>query len=474
MLINDLGRDDTVARMEEIQTRMEALGGKHRMSKSDAVEFDELSDEFHRLESHVERLDARARIAQATRGGAGTALERGSIGQEDRPADGARDAAMRTLDAKIKAGTLNERGAEAVERLVGRASQPSPWVSRWAAVTGDAAYERAFAKMFSGGRHGHLRWTPEEAEAYRRVEVLRDELRSLGIGGSGNGGDSMVPLTLDPAILLSSSGSASSLRQVARVETITTDSWHGVSSAGVTAEWRDEFEESSDATPALADPVVPVHRGSAFVPFSFEVEQDAVGFIVELQRLLADAAVQLSDVAYTTGSGVGEPTGFVTSLVASAGTVGLVTPAVAETLGAGDVYAVQNALPPRFQPNARWAMNLAVINTLRQFETSNGALKFPALQDDPPMLLGRAVHEQSNMDGAYNPAATANNYLIGYGDFKQFLIVDRIGATLERVDHLVGANRRPTGERGALLWWRTGSDVLTPEAFRLLDVATTA
>ena len=474
MLIKDMDRAATVDRMTAIQERMEALGDKHRMSKSDSAEFDELHDEFKRLENHVERLDAYEKITRAARGGDGVGIERGSIGQQDRPASSTRDSAMRTLDAKVKAGTLNERGAEVVERLVGSASQPQTWVSRWAAVTGDAAYERAFAKMFTGGPHGHLRWTPEEAEAYRRVEALRDEQRALGIGGSGNGGDAMVPLTLDPAILLSSSGSTSSLRQIARVETIATDAWHGVSSAGVTAEWRDEFEESSDATPTLTDPVVPVHRGSAFVPYSFEVEQDAVGFIVELQKLLLDAALQLSDAAYTTGTGTGEPKGFVTALAAASGTVPLVTPGTPETLVAGDVYAVQNALGPRFQANASWAANLAILNTLRQMETSNGALKFPALQDNPPSLLGRPVYEQSNMDGTFNPAVSASNYLLAYGDWRQFLIVDRIGATIERVDHLLGANRRPNGTRGALLWWRTGSDVLMPQAFRLLNIATTA
>jgi HK97 family phage major capsid protein len=339
---------------------------------------------------------------------------------------------------------------------------------------GSDAYERAFAKWYTGGSTGHLRWTPEEADAYRRVEGLRDELRALGIGGSGNGGDAMVPLSLDPAILLSNNGSTSSLRQIARVETIATNSWNGVSSAGVTAEWRDEFEESSDGTPTLDDPSVPVHRGSAFVPYSFEVEQDAVRFVAELQKILLDSALQLSDAAYTTGTGTGEPTGFITSLVASAGTVPLIAPATAETLVAGDVYAVQNALPPRFQANARWTANLAILNTLRQMETTNGALKFPSLQDNPPSLLGRMVHEQSNMDGTFNAAATASNYLLAYGDWSQFLIVDRIGATMERVDHLLGSNRRPNGSRGALLWWRTGSDVLMPQAFRLLNIATTA
>ena len=136
---------------------------------------------------------------------------------------------------------------------------------------------------------------------------------------------------------------------------------------------------------------------------------------------------------------------------------------------------MQNALPPRFQPNAQWVGNLAVINTLRQFETSNGALKFPALQDNPPMLLGRTMNELSNMDGTINAAASENNYPLVYGDFgRGMVIVDRVGSTLELVPHLFGANRRPTGQRGALLWFRTGSDVVIPNAFRMLSIPTTA
>lgn len=466
MSIANLSRADAVGRMTTIFERLEQLGAKHRLSKSDEAEAERLNDEFTELADHVSRSDRLAEIAKAGQPGSRIRIDTGSQG---RAHEGTRSAVLRNLDAKVASGILPARAAETVEKLVG---DGRGWTARWAAVTGAPAYESAFAKMFTGGPHGHLRWTPEESEAYRRVEALRDEQRALGIGGSGNGGDSMVPLSLDPAVLLSNDGSTSSLRQIARVETIATDSWHGVSSAGVTAEWRDEFEESSDATPTLTDPVVPVHRGSAFVPYSFELEMDAVGFITELQKLLLDAAVQLSDQAYTTGSGVGEPKGFITALVAADPGVPLVAPTTPETIGAADVFKVQNALPPRFQAGARWAANLSVLNTLRQFETANGSLKFPALQDNPPSLLGRPVHEQSNMDGTFNAAVTDNNYLLAYGDFKQFLIVDRVGASLERVDHLFGSSRRPTGQRGALLWWRTGSDVLLPAAFRLLDVET--
>lgn len=87
------------------------------------------------------------------------------------------------------------------------------------------------------------------------------------------------------------------------------------------------------------------------------------------------------------------------------------------------------------------------------------------------MLLGRTMYENSNMDGTFDAAATANNYLLLYGAFEQFVVVDRIGCTLELVPHLVGSNRRPTGQRGALLWFRTGSNVVVPQAFRLLNIA---
>jgi predicted phage gp36 major capsid-like protein len=55
------------------------------------------------------------------------------------------------------------------------------------------------------------------------------------------------------------------------------------------------------------------------------------------------------------------------------------------------------------------------------------------------------------------------------GDFSQYAIVDRLGATVEHLPLLVGANRRPTGERGWFLYWRTGADVLIPDAFRITN-----
>lgn len=73
-----------------------------------------------------------------------------------------------------------------------------------------------------------------------------------------------------------------------------------------------------------------------------------------------------------------------------------------------------------------------------------------------------------------NPAATADNHILLAGSFDQYLAVRRVGTTIEFVPHLFGPDGRPTGQRGYYLYTRVGGGVLVPDAFRLLNVATTA
>lgn len=459
-----LNRSDSVQRMQAIQADMEKLGAKHRLSQSDEAEFERLSEEFDDFDRHVRLLDMQQ--AQAGRGGARSRLRTvpGSPGEDDNPhrGDDRRSDAMRTLERAVDADRLNARGAELVEDLM-RSVTPlaQTWMQRYTTAAGSEHYERAFAKLVANPTQGHLEWTPEEADAYRRVAEVQGEQRAMSTGDAAGG--YMIPLTLDPAITLTSNGSINPLRQLARTVTTVSDTWQGVTSAGVTAEWTAEAAEVADASPTLAGPSIPVYKGDAFVPFSFEVQQDALGFMQELDKLLTDAAEQLNNTAFTTGSGTGQPRGVITALTGGPSSVD--TAAVA-TLAAGDVYALQNALPPRFQAGAQWCASLGILNQLRQFETAAGALKFPSLQDNPPMLLGRNANELSNMAST----TTTGSKMALYGDFRQgFVIVDRIGSTLELVPHLVGANRRPTGQRGALLWYRTGSDAVVPNAFRMLN-----
>jgi predicted phage gp36 major capsid-like protein len=61
--------------------------------------------------------------------------------------------------------------------------------------------------------------------------------------------------------------------------------------------------------------------------------------------------------------------------------------------------------------------------------------------------LGRNANELSNADGVIT--AGAENYALIYGDFSQFVIVDRFPSQIEIIPNLFGAARRPTGQRGA-------------------------
>ena len=392
---------------------------------------------------------------------------------EDRTPDGQqRDTAMRTIERAVTEGTLAAGSAETIERAIGNGTpQSRSWAARWAATTADPHYLSAFGKLLCDPQRGHMLFTPEESAVFRTASELQMEQRAMSLTDSAGG--YLIPAQLDPSILLSSNGSTNPLRQIARVVQTTGDTWNGISSDGVTAHWLPEANEVSDDSPSLAQPSIPLFKGSAWVPFSYEVEQDAVNFVAEISRLLMDSVEQLSNAAFTLGSGSGQPTGFVTALAASSPTV-IVTGDGSEALAAGDAYKLQNALPPRFQPNSRFVAALPTINALRQFETTSGALKYPSLQDTPPTLLGRSVHEVSHMDSTINAAATEANYLLAVGDWSHFVIADKIGTVVELVPHVFGSSRRPTGQRGFFAHFRTGSDVIVDNAFRILNVATTA
>lgn len=283
---------------------------------------------------------------------------------------------------------------------------------------------------------------------------------------------------IDPAIRISSDGSVSPIRQLAEVRQEIGHEFRPVTSAHVTNQWTAESAEVPDNSPTLASPAIGAKKTTSFVPFSFEYESATYGgAIADLTRLLVDGYDQLTAEAFLNGNGNGttQPQGLWTG---PDGTASELSPAVAETFNANvDPYNVQNVLPPRFQPGAVWMADIATINKLSEAETSNGAPRYPQVGSEKPVLLGKRLYENSTMRSTadINPAATADNPVLIYGDIRRtYTIVDFAGSTVELVQHLVGANRRPTGERGLLLWSRVGDGVVIANATRVLNVATTA
>lgn len=442
--------------------------GDANLSTAEQSEFDKLMGDIEQIDerlAHFKEQESRSSEMEA-------ALARfgGHDGTRSKNRGDGLDEGRRTIDAAFRSGALPDYAAENATALIDQgAPQERALANQWATATGDPAYARAFAKIASDPTRGHLLWEADEQRAYQAVASVQANLR--GMSHTDNAGGYMVPLVLDPSILITNAGTTNSVVNVARVVSTVSESWQGVTSAGVTAEWKAEATEAADGTPTLASVPIPVHMGSAYVPYSYELDQDVPTFTAELQKVLLDSAINLAATAYTTGTGTGQPKGFIKALDGSASEV---APLVAETFSAADVYALIEALPPRFRANATWMANLTVLDKIDQFETTNGAKQFPQVGADPSILLRRAVVENSDMDGAWNTAASADNFILCVGDFREFIIASRIGATIDFIPHVFGANGRPTGERGAHLWFRTGSDVSTVNAFRLLNLATTA
>jgi HK97 family phage major capsid protein len=477
-------------RIAELRAKRDRLKGERDRLVDDHQ--DELSGSFHGLgaaagiEQRAERLDRgieraqseiddlveleRADIASAARGGGPYRVVAGSDFAYDDPYDSphaagrVRDDARRTLDAvESRSGVP----AGALERAEGLLNTPDPRARRvaadWVRATGSPEYEQAFLKLLAEPERGHLLWTGAEAEAYRRAEHVRAMSLTDGSGGY------LVPFQLDPSIILTSAGSNNPIRQICRTVVATGDVWNGVSSAGVTAEWLAEATEAADASPTLAQPTVTIHKYDAFVPFSFEIGMDGADFLEELRVVMLDGVDQLQATAFTTGSGSGQPFGIVTALAGSASEVNA---AADDTFASGDVYSLQSALPARFSAAARWNAHVAVINLIARFETAAGARLFPEITDG--RLLNKPLHENSNMDSTVTTSGAVSNFILLYGDFSNYVVADRIGSTLELIPNLFGANRRPTGQRGAFLWGRVGADSVNDNAFRLLDVASAA
>lgn len=454
--------DDLAQKRGELRDELaEALERSDGSQLDDAVSarFDEITDAIEWIDEQTERRE-RA-IAQID-----THREADSAGTRSKtsPATQTRDAALRTLERTADNGIVSASTAAGIEKQL--KAEGATDLQRYVSLTGDADYLSAFGKLVSSER-GHLDLTEPERRAYQRVQ---SESRAIAEGVNTAGGY-LLPFALDPSVILTSNGAVSPLREISRnVQLTAGNSWHGVTSAGVTTQWSAEAATIPDNSPTFAQPGIPVFKGTAFVPYSFEAVEDVPNLYGELSTLVIDGANQLESAAFVTGNGTTQPRGIITALVAASPSV-LVNPVTAETFSAADLYALQSALPPRFRQGARWGMNLDILNRARQFETTNGALKFPELANGS--LLGRPVSEISALDGTINPAAVENNYSVVYGDFSQFAIVSRIGTVIEPVQNLFDpATGRPTGQRGLLLHWRVGSDVLVPNAFRVLSIPT--
>lgn len=487
----ELSHGQAVVRLQAIKDELERIGSKDELTGEDERSFEELTLEFAEVDDHrrfLERKSALERVRGAAktmeRGPAALKVERGT---PVNPSDGydadpilhpdsvedrrfrnpwdlsevrtfarskqevAAELRSRALSAIEKMSAANDEVRQTATGIIEQFDDADSRIARLCLATSSPEYLRAWSKV-AGGR-GHM-ISQEEQRALERAMSLTD-----------SAGGYLVPFQLDPTVIITANGSRNQIRQVARQVVATGDVWNGVSSGAVSWSWDAEAAEVSDDATTFAQPTIPIYKAAGFVPISIEALEDEANVTAEVARLLAFGRDVLEAAAFVTGTGSGQPTGIVTALT---GTSSEVSSTTADTFAAADLYKLDGALPARYRANASWLANRAIYNLVRQFDTQGGAQMWERVGGDvPPMLLGRPALESEDMDGTVTAAAA--NYLLVYGDFSNYVIADRVGMTVEFIPHLVGTNRRPTGQRGWYSYYRVGADSVNDGAFRMLN-----
>jgi HK97 family phage major capsid protein len=455
-------RREVAEYVDEVQSRVR----NGRATQEDLANMREVRDDIRVIDKRYDEL-----VREAARNP--RAVERGDQTYEvpgrdsdGRDSDSARSSALRAIDRNAHA--LDADAGDRLDRLV-REHDRHGQGARYLSAVANENYLSAFSKILADPQHASYKFTPAESGAVREVAEAEAE-RALSIGSPPAGMGLAVPFTIDPSIVISGTGSQNPLRQISRVELISTNEWHGITADQVTAPYQAEATEVADASPTPIQPTVTTRRGTAFVPISMEIAMDVPTLTADLGRVLSDARDNLDAQVFLTGTvSSNQPVGILNiGVTGGLGTGQRIQTATVGTYALADAWSLKAAIPPRFIGKTSTIMHPKTLDTTYRF-VGGGSTEPPVMyKRDDGIVYGRPVYEMSTLA---TPTTTGDKILVS-GDFGTgHLIVDRLGFQIEVVPHLFGAsNRFPTGQRGVLAIWRSGASVVTPNALRYLEV----
>ncbi|MFI6274303.1 phage major capsid protein [Streptomyces sp. NPDC050988] len=458
------------SRIGQIQEEMLVLDQEARGEAldEDAQEtWDELEAELKFREGEHKALERSERLRESRERWSSTRFspKQDPFGEDPRTLSGRAvyDRSMAVVDSSEGGRHLEPAQKERVQKLLRTQTGDTDGelVGQLLLATENPHYRSAFQKIAASTAPV---FSPEESRAIERVGLIK---RAMSVGSPGGGGFA-VPVLIDPTIILTQQGSENDILRLARVETITNDTWKGLSTAGVSWQFSAEAAATTDNSPTMTQPEVPTHRADGFIPFSIEIGMDWPGFAEQMSMLLASGYDELLAEKLTTGSGNGQPTGLVTALDAVTNPANIEI-ASTSVLQASDIYGLWDALPQKYRRRmtTAWLSSTNIQNTIRQLGTTDPNFTINLTEEAIPRMFGREYPMNDYMSDFV--AGTSTAPLLVVGDFKNYLVAQRAGMQVEFLPMLFDVtNNRPTGQRGWFAWARIGADVINDHGFRLL------
>ena len=224
-------------------------------------------------------------------------------------------------------------------------------------------------------------------------------------------------------------------------------------------------------TPQLGQKTLTAHKIEADPRITTEMLEDSyLDVEAWLSGKVADKFARTQNSAFVTGTGVGQPRGFLTyDAQATSGTyergaINQVNMGSAAALNADGLIAVQNSLKEAYQANAVFGMKRSTFGAALKLKGNDNYFFSPVLLRDGQaslQLLGKSVVFMDDM-----PAVAANALSIVYADFAQaYTILDRVGLQVLR---------DPFTNKGFITYYttqRVGGDVSSFDAISIGKVA---
>lgn len=243
------------------------------------------------------------------------------------------------------------------------------------------------------------------------------------------------------------------IRSLARVVTTSRDSakWPRVKyttdnkyTSGVRLTWTGESPSSATVArvtdPVFGQIVIPVATAMASMPVSNDLIEDSAFDVLGIgSDLIAEAFALGENDTFINGTGSGQPMGFLTQ-VDGTPTGDVPTSTVSGTtssLTADGMIDLYYAMPAQYRRNARFIMNSGSMKVTEKLKDSqnryivssliNGSLATPQFDT----IKGKPIVVDEFM-----PDVAANAYPVAFVDFSGYIIVDRVGFSIQRLDQL--------------------------------------
>lgn len=306
--------------------------------------------------------------------------------------------------------------------------------------------------------------------------LTSDERKAMSAGSDPDGGYLLPNST--QGMMVTKLFEQSVMRQIADVQTITTEKIEGVvDDDEASAGWVSELGTRSDtSTPTVNRYEIAAHEMYAMPKVSQKLIDDAaVNVEAWLAGKVADKFARVEGTAFWTGTGVGQPRGltsYTTAATADGSRAwGQFEHVVSGANGAfhttqfDPLHDLQGAMKDHFLPNAQWLMRREVRTAARKLKesTTNRYLWEPGMQvGAPERLNGYPVRVDQ-----YMPALATGSLSLAFGDFRQaYTIVDRMG---------IRTLRDPFTAKPYVVFYstkRTGGGAMNFEAVKFLKFST--